>query len=126
MIENTFLNWVELTVAGIELLAVLIIVITIVLATVHYLYGIVFRKQAGGLYHKYRRRLAQAILIGLEILIAADVIRTVALDRTTQAIVVLGLLVGLRIILSWSLLVEIEHRWPWQRKEKNALEDEDV
>jgi uncharacterized membrane protein len=59
-------------------------------------------------------------------LIAADVIRTVALDSTTQAIIVLGLLVAIRIILSWSLLVEINNRWPWQQKTKTTPEDEDI
>jgi uncharacterized membrane protein len=64
--------------------------------------------------------------MGLEILIAADVIRTVALDRTIQAIIVLGLLVAIRIILSWSLLVEINNHWPWQQKTKTTPVDEDI
>ena len=55
-----------------------------------------------------------ALLLGLEILVAADIVRTVALDSTLQAIAVLGLLVLIRTFLSWALVVEIEGRWPWQ------------
>jgi uncharacterized membrane protein len=53
-------------------------------------------------------------LLGLEILVAADIIRTVALEATLQSVVVLGLLVLVRTFLSWALVVEIEGRWPWQ------------
>jgi hypothetical protein len=52
--------------------------------------------------------------LGLEILVAADVIRTVALDPTLQNVLILGLLVLIRTFLGWSLVVEIEERWPWQ------------
>jgi uncharacterized membrane protein len=54
------------------------------------------------------------LLLGLEILVAADVIRTVALKPTLQNVLVLGLLVMIRTFLGWSLVVEIEERWPWQ------------
>jgi uncharacterized membrane protein len=117
MTESTILNWVGFTITGIELLAVIIIVVAIVGATIHYLYQR-FIGGAHDLYQEYRKRLAQSILVGLEVLIAADVIRTVTLDRTLQGIVVLGLLVVVRIVLSWSLQVEIENRWPWQPREK--------
>jgi hypothetical protein len=64
MLESTFLNWTELAVTGIEFLAVIIIVIAIVAATVLYLYGVVFQKKVKGFYQKYRRSLAKAILMG--------------------------------------------------------------
>jgi uncharacterized membrane protein len=114
-------SWVEVIIAGIEMLAVVVIVIVIAAATIIFLYDKLFRRQEGNLYEKYRRGLARAILVGLEILIAADVIRTVVLDRTFESIAVLGLLVAVRILLSWSLLVEIEGRWPWQPKGKNDI-----
>jgi uncharacterized membrane protein len=118
---DTISSWVEVIIAGIEMLAVVVIVIVIATATIIFLYDKLFRRQEGNLYEKYRRGLARAILVGLEILIAADVIRTVVLDRTFEAIAVLGLLVVVRILLSWSLLVEIEGRWPWQPKGKNDI-----
>jgi uncharacterized membrane protein len=126
MPENTLLDWIELTVTAVEFLAVIIIVITIIIATVRYIYGKLFQSKVKGFYQKYRRSLAKAILMGLEILIAADVIRTVALDRTIQAIIVLGLLVAIRIILSWSLLVEINNHWPWQKKTESTPVDEEI
>ena len=126
MPESTLLNWVELTVTGIEFLAVIIIVIAIIAATVRYIYGLVLQKKVKGGYQGYRRSLAKAILIGLEILIAADVIRTVALDNTAQAVISLGLLVLIRIILSWSLMVEINNCWPWQQKTNTNPDDEEI
>ena len=54
--------------------------------------------------------------MSLEILIAADIVHTVALEMTFQSIMVLGLLVLVRTFLSWTLMVEIEGRWPWQAK----------
>ena len=50
----------------------------------------------------------------MEILVAADIVRTVALDATLESVLVLGLLVVIRTFLSWSLVVELEGRWPWQ------------
>lgn len=117
--ESALLNWIEWTITGIELLAVVVIVAAIATATILFLYRRFSKQKREDQYHVYRRSLGQAILLGLEILIAADVIRTVTLDRTIESIVVLGLLVVVRIILSWSLLVEIENRWPWQSKGKD-------
>ena len=54
------------------------------------------------------------MLLGLEVLIAADTVRTVALEATLESVVILGLLVLIRIFLSWALLVEREGRWPWK------------
>jgi hypothetical protein len=56
------------------------------------------------------------MLLGLEILVAADVVRTVALGATLGNIVPLGLLVLIRTFLTWSLVVEMEGRWPWQAR----------
>jgi len=63
-------------------------------------------------------RLGKALLLGLEILVAADIVRTVALEATLVSILALGLLVLVRTFLSWSLTVEIEGRWPWQREQE--------
>jgi uncharacterized membrane protein len=58
--------------------------------------------------------LGRALLLGLEILVAADIVRTVALEASLESVAVLGLLVLIRTFLSWALVVEIEGRWPWQ------------
>jgi uncharacterized membrane protein len=64
----------------------------------------------------FRRMLGRAILTGLELLVAADIIRTVAVDPTLESVLVLGLIVLIRTFLSFSLEVEIDGRWPWQKK----------
>jgi hypothetical protein len=60
-------------------------------------------------------RSQKALLLGLEFLVAADIIRTVALEETLESVIVLGLLVLIRTFLSWALVVEIEGRWPWRQ-----------
>lgn len=70
----------------------------------------------------FRRMLGRAILTGLELLVAGDIIRTVAIDPTLESVAVLGVIVLIRTFLSFSLEVEIDGRWPWQKKAK-AEED---
>jgi uncharacterized membrane protein len=67
-------------------------------------------------YDSYKHQLGKSLLMGLEFLVAADVVRTVALDPTLNNVAILGLLVLVRTFLSWSLTVEIEGRWPWQSR----------
>ncbi|MFO6445673.1 DUF1622 domain-containing protein [Erythrobacter sp. NE805] len=64
----------------------------------------------------FRRMLGRAILTGLELLVAADIIRTVAIDPTLESVLVLGIIVVIRTFLSFSLEVEIDGRWPWQKE----------
>ena len=66
----------------------------------------------------FRRTLGRSILAGLELLVAADIVRTVAIEPTLENVLVLGLIVLIRTFLSMSLEVEIEGKWPWQRAEK--------
>ncbi len=75
------------------------------------------RNSSGGAaYHALRVNLARGILLGLELLVAADIIGTVAVEPTLENLYVLGLIVLIRTFLSISLEVEIEGRWPWQQK----------
>ncbi len=99
---------------GIEVLAVLVIVGGIVYAIVHYFSHT--RLQVSGAYKGFKDRIGNSLLLGLEFLVAADIIRTVALNPTLQSVAVLGLLVLIRTFLSWALVVEIEGKWPWQAK----------
>jgi uncharacterized membrane protein len=71
--------------------------------------------QRSDAYDALRRNLARVILLGLEVLILADIIRTIVVDQTPSSVAVLGVVVLIRIVLSWSLQVEIEGTWPWQR-----------
>jgi uncharacterized membrane protein len=70
----------------------------------------------GDAYTAFRRRLGRAILLGLELLVAADIIRTVAISPTFESVLLLALIVLIRTFLSWSLELEISGRWPWQKK----------
>jgi uncharacterized membrane protein len=73
-------------------------------------------------YDRVRSVFGRSVLLGLEILVAADIIRTVAVALTVQNLFVLGLLVLIRTFLSWSLEVELEGVWPWQRRRLLAQE----
>lgn len=69
-------------------------------------------------YHYFRKHLGRTIELGLEILIVADIIRTVIVDQTAQSVAVLATIVIIRILLSWSLEVEIDGVWPWKKGEQ--------
>lgn len=73
-----------------------------------------------GRYERYRRDLGRAILLGLELLVAADMVRTVAFTPTMDSVLVLALIVAIRTFLSWSLALELDGRWPWQRPAQPA------
>jgi uncharacterized membrane protein len=107
-------EWVEHAATAIELLAVAIIVVTIAYSTAVYLARLTRGAADDTTYKSYRHQLARALLLGLELLVAADIIRTVALEPTLTHVAILGLLVLIRTVLSWGLVVEIEERWPWQ------------
>ncbi|HEU5418964.1 MAG TPA: DUF1622 domain-containing protein [Streptosporangiaceae bacterium] len=68
-----------------------------------------------GTYRRFRRSLGQTILLGLELLVAGDIVRTVAVQPTLRSVGILGLIVVIRTFLSFSLEVEITGRWPWQK-----------
>jgi uncharacterized membrane protein len=68
-----------------------------------------------GSYERLRRNLGRYILLGLEVLIVADIVRTIIVDPTLESAGVLGMIVIIRILLSFSLEVEIDGIWPWSR-----------
>ncbi len=110
------LEWIEYAALAIEILAVVIIVGAIFYAMGHYLFQAAIRPEHEKPYKQLKVRLGKALLLGLEILVAADIVRTVALEATKESVLVLGMLVLIRTFLSWALVVEIEGRWPWQAK----------
>ncbi len=103
----------------VELVGVLLILIGAVAATARF----VARWASAGLdpaYREYRQHLGRAILLGLEFLVAGDIINTVAVDPTFRSVGVLAGIVAIRTFLSFSLEVEIEGRWPWTRAQVSA------
>ena len=106
---------IEIFAWAIEILAVVIIVVAIFYAVGRYLWQAATHSDVRDRYYEQLKvSLGKSLLLGLEILVAADVVRTVALEATLESVVVLGLLVLIRTFLSWALVVEIEGRWPWQ------------
>jgi uncharacterized membrane protein len=68
-----------------------------------------------GSYEALRRQLGRCILVGLEVLIVADIVQTIIVEQTIESVVVLGVIVIVRILLSFSLEVEMDGIWPWNR-----------
>lgn len=114
-LANTLRPIIEVTTLVVETLAMVIIVVAILYGLLEYVLDTFMRGRAQDAYHAFKVRLGGALLLGLEILVAADIIRTVALEPSLTNVLVLGLLVLVRTFLSWSLVVEIEGRWPWQK-----------
>ena len=71
-------------------------------------------------YRQYRQLLGRSILLGLELLVAADIIRTVAVTPTFTSVGVLAVIVLIRTFLSFSLELEITGRWPWQKEDRHS------
>jgi uncharacterized membrane protein len=111
---GAILRWIDFLALVIEIIAVLIIVLTIVYALVRYMVQSIRTAEIESHYQDLKVRLGRALLLGLEILVAADIIRTVALEASLESVMVLGMLVIIRIFLSWALVVEIEGQWPWK------------
>jgi uncharacterized membrane protein len=103
---------IEVSASLIEALAVAVILVAVVHGTARYLVHLQSRPQDA--YGSYKRYLGKALLLGLEFLVAADIVRTVALEPTMSNVAMLAILVLVRTFLSWSLVVELEGRWPWQ------------
>ncbi|MCP3168472.1 DUF1622 domain-containing protein [Myxococcus qinghaiensis] len=77
--------------------------------------------RAGEAYRHFRLNLGRAILLGLEFLVAADILRTVSDEPTLRDVLVLGLIVLVRTFLSFTLTVELEGRWPWQPEREHSV-----
>jgi len=106
---------IEWAALGIEILGAVVIVagvlrVAVTRGTVRFL----FKLDEPGAYGSYKQQMGRSLLLGLEFLVAGDVVRTVALEPTLLNVSVLGLLVLVRTFLSWTLAVEIEGHWPWQ------------
>lgn len=99
----------------VELVGVCVLIAGAVLASAAFLLRIIRRRQFGEAYHELRADLGRAILLGLEFLVIADIIGTVAVEPTLQNLGVLALIVAIRTLLSFALELEVSGRWPWQK-----------
>ncbi len=98
----------------IEVIAIVAIVIGVIVSVIA---GVTqwLRIDSDTGFETFKRFIARGLLIGLDLLIAADVIKTVTLEGTIESALVLGLLVLIRTFLSWTLVLEVRGRWPWQQ-----------
>ena len=106
---------VHWTVRVIEIVGIAAIVIGAVAAAGVYLYRTACRKPQQAEYQAFRAALGRSILLGLEFLVAADIINTVAIDPTLESVAVLAAIVLVRTFLSFALEVEIDGTWPWNK-----------
>lgn len=107
----------EWSAAILEATGVFIIVLLAFHALVVGLREIYEQKESEGVFSEIRQRLGRGILLGLEFLVAADIIHTVAVELTFETVGVLAIIVLIRTFLSVTLDVELTGRWPWQKPE---------
>ena len=85
--------------------------------------GVIPRLKTGAAYRVFREQLGRTILLGLEFLVAADIIRTVAVTPDARSVAVLGGIVLIRTFLSFSLQLEVTGYWPWQKARQQQAAD---
>ncbi len=106
---------IEAIVQALEISAVAIMVVLIVAGTLRAALD-TRRHATSAIYTTYRVAVGRAMLIGLELLVAADIINTVMVELTLANLATLGALVVVRTLLGWTIAVEVEGRWPWQQR----------
>jgi uncharacterized membrane protein len=106
----------------IEAVAVGILALGVAGVMIRALAQFVGRPDRTGIYREVRDGLGRVLLLGLEVLIAADIIATVALDLTLESAASLGLIVLIRTFLTWAIEVETDGRWPWQGSQGAQLQ----
>jgi uncharacterized membrane protein len=110
--HSSLRNWTDAVGTGVDITGVAIIALGMIVATVRFLQcGSTSAKNG---YAQFRQAVGRSILLGLEFLVAGDIIRTVVVAPTMHNVLVLGVIVMIRTFLSISLQVELEGRWPWQ------------
>lgn len=115
---EVFRYYIELVGTGIDAIGVLVVVVGALYATAKF--ALKREQTTDTPYRIYRQGIERAILLGLEFLVAGDIIRTVVVSPKMENVMVLGLIVVIRTFLSMSLLLELEGRWPWQRRGNGA------
>jgi uncharacterized membrane protein len=106
----------EIVVLGIEFVAMAIIAIGLIWEFAIGARDLHRHRPAIEVYQDVRRSFGRVLLLGLEVLIGADIIQTVTIDLTLNSVATLGLLVLVRTFLSWSIELETDGHWPWQSR----------
>jgi uncharacterized membrane protein len=114
--DADFKDWVDGVSKVVDAVGVVIVVLGLLIASALFVSRALRSNEFESAYRSYRQGLGRAILLGLEFLVAGDIIRTVAVDPTFQSAGVLALIVLIRTFLSMALQLEIDGRLPWQRR----------
>ena len=109
--ETVTSQWIHLVGVGIEVFGVFIIVVGIIWSSRY-----IYRGASATRYDSYKISIGRSLLLGLEVLVAADIVKTIAIELTFASLGLLAGLVVVRTFLSWTLVLEIDGRWPWQRE----------
>jgi len=120
-----FRLWQELITRGVETAGIVVIAAGGIIASGYFAVSW-WTQSLNTAYLGFRRDFGRAILLGLELLVAADIINTVAVDPTLRSVGVLAGVVLIRTFLSFSLQVEISGRWPWQHDDTKRLEADHI
>ncbi len=118
MADANFANAVDAISKVIDGAGVVVVVVGLLVGTGVFALALSARDQRPLAYRVYRQQVGKAILLGLEFLVAADIIRTVAVAPSFRGVGVLAVVVAVRTFLSFTLDVELEGRWPWQSRQK--------
>ena len=100
---------------GLEIVGASALVLGFVIATLRFVWQIASVGVAGAL-ASYRQALGRVVLIGLEVLVAATIIKTITIEPSLQGFALLTIMIVIRTILSWTTVLEMTGRWPWQKK----------
>lgn len=104
----------ELVSGFIELFAITLIGLTVLVIIINNFYHLVKKDEVN--FKLWKQRSWRGIQGALDLFVAADLLSTITIDRTFNAVITLGILLLIRTMISWSLEVEVEGCWPWQKK----------
>lgn len=112
-----FAEWAAIS---IEATGICLIILIALWAVISAIVRLITKRDEGAVYFELRQRLGRGILLGLEFLVAADIIHTVAVELTFTTVGVLAIVVLIRTFLSFSLEVELTGRWPWSKSREES------
>lgn len=110
-------HYIEYCARGVEILGVITLIAGMLLALIKFIFALQGDSERS--YKLLRQELGKAILLGLEILVAGDIIATVVTEPTLEKVIILAIIVIIRTFLSLSIQVEIEGSFPWQKPKPN-------
>lgn len=113
--RGDLIEWARLAATALEMLGVVVILLAVLIAAALYIRGGLATRDWASAYDAARANLGRGILLGLELLVGADIIATVTAPLTVESVGLLAGIVAIRTFLSFALETEIEGRWPWRR-----------